>query len=296
MSEAQFPPGWVDDPEAVAIIVGAQPIPFFSMSQAAERQTIPSEVYLWKAREKITGKPWPSRNQGRIGSCVSFGTAAAIEGTMAAEILAGDPEQIKDLAQEVIYAGSRVEIGGGRIRGDGSVGAWAAEFVKRYGIIDRSIHGKYDLSQYDETRCRAWGQSGVPDDLEPIAKAHPVKSITLIKTWEEAKKALASGYGISICSQQGFSMKRDGEGFAKASGTWAHCMALLGYQTGAREGGWICNSYGPDAHTGPVGSGNPPTCGFWVDANIVDKMLKSEDSWAFSGVDGFPARRINWYI
>lgn len=296
MSDELYTPGWIIDPEAVAVIVGAQPVPFFSMSPAAERESIPPEVYLWKAREKLTGQPWPARNQGQVGSCVSFGTAAAVEATMASEVLAGEPESVRDLCQEVIYGGSRVEVGGGRLSGDGSIGAWAAEFVKRWGVIDRAVYGKYDLSKYDQVRCRAWGRNGVPDDLEPEVKRHPVKAISMVKSWEDAKKALASGYGIAVCSTVGFQMKRDAEGFAKPSGSWAHCMALLGYQTGRREGGWICNSWGPDAHTGPVGAGGAPTCGFWADASVVEKMLRMEDSWAFSAVDGFPARRLPWYV
>jgi hypothetical protein len=56
-----YVPGWVDDPEAVAVVAGAQPFPFFSMTPAAERETIPPEAFLWKAREAITGKPWPGR-------------------------------------------------------------------------------------------------------------------------------------------------------------------------------------------------------------------------------------------
>lgn len=297
MSDDLYTPGWVIDPDAVAAVASAQPVPFFSMTNAADRETIPPAVYMWHAREKLTGRPWPARNQGSVGSCVSFGTAAAIEATMAAEVLAGEPESVCDLAQEVIYAGSRVEVGNGKLGGsDGSIGAWAAEFVRRWGVLDRSVYGKYDLSTYDQARCRAWGKTGVPDDLEPEARKHPVKAITMVQTWREAKEALASGYGISVCSTVGFEMKRDTDGFSSPSGKWAHCMALLGYQEGKREGGWICNSWGPDAHTGPVGAGNAPTCGFWADASVIEKMLRMGDSWAFSAVAGFPARRPKWYI
>ncbi len=291
-----YVPGWVDDPESVAVVAGAQPFPFFSMTPAAERQTIPPEVFLWKAREKITGKPWPGRNQGQVGSCVAFGTAAAIEATMAAEILAGQAEEIKDLCQEVIYAGSRVEVGGRRINGDGSVGAWAAEFVRRWGVVDREVYGNEDLRRYDETRCRLWGRTGVPDSIETVARLHPVRAVTLVKTFGQACQALASGYGIAMCSSRGFVFQRDADGFCKASGTWNHCMALLGYKEGSRPGGWICNSWGDNKHTGPTGAGEAPRCGFWADAEIVDRMLGAGDSWAFSGLDGFPARRINWSI
>jgi hypothetical protein len=294
---AHYVPGWEYKPAEVEIIRGKQIFPFFAMTPAAQLTTdIPDEVYLWKAYEKITGAKWPSRNQGAVGSCVSFGTAAAIEATMSVEVMLGEPEEILDLVQEVIYAGSRVEIGGGRINGDGSVGAWAADFVKRYGVLNRGQHGKYDLSNYSESLCRSWGKTGVPDDLEPEVKKYPVKGITQLTNWKSAKVALANGYGIAICSNQGFSMTRDADGFARPSGSWAHCMALLGYKIGTREGGFICNSWGPNAHSGPVGAGSPPLCGFWADAKTIDDMLSQDDSWAFSGFAGFPARKINWFI
>lgn len=293
---SQYVPGWIPDPAEVDRIAGMQPYPTWSDTPASRITGIPSEVFLWKFYESETGKPWPSRNQGQVGSCVSFGTAAAIEASMAAEIFNGDIEEQRDLCQEVIYGGSRVEIGGGRLGGDGSIGAWAAEFVKRYGVIDRGIYGKYDLTQYSEQRCRQWGDRGVPDDLEPAVRQHPVKTVTLITSWEDAKGALAQGFGIAVCSGQGFSMQRDADGFARPSGSWAHCMALLGYQQGRREGGWICNSWGPSAHSGPLGAGDPPPCGFWAEAQIIEKMLREQDSWAFSVIEGFPLRRIRWYI
>lgn len=293
---SQYVPGWIPDPAEVDRIAGMQPYPTWSDTPASRITGIPSEVFLWKFYESETGKPWPSRNQGQVGSCVSFGTAAAIEASMAAEIFNGDIEEQRDLCQEVIYGGSRVEIGGGRLGGDGSIGAWAAEFVKRYGVIDRGIYGKYDLTQYSEQRCRQWGDRGVPDDLEPAVRQHPVKTVTLITSWEDAKGALAQGFGIAVCSGQGFSMQRDADGFARPSGSWAHCMALLGYQQGRLEGGFICNSWGPSAHSGPLGAGDPPPCGFWAEAQIIEKMLREQDSWAFSVIEGFPLRRIRWYI
>lgn len=288
--------GWIQDPVEVRKTLHRLPMPFFGNSEAGSFADIPTETFLWKAALKVLGRLLPARNQGQVGSCVSFGTASAIEHTMLVEIMAGDPEEFKDLCQESIYGGSRVEVGGGQISGDGSVGSWAAEFVNKWGCLARGVYGSTDLTQYSESRCREWGRKGVPDDLEPEAKRHPVQTTSMVQNWEEAKRSLASGYGIAICSDQGFSMSRDSDGFAKPSGSWGHCMALLGYQTGQREGGFILNSWGDDAHTGPTGAGDPPRAGFWADAKVVDRMLRQEDSWAFSSVVGFPVRRIHWYI
>ena len=63
---------------------------------------------------------------------------------------------------------------------------------------------------------------------------------------------------------------------------------------GGEEFGHLVNSWGPDAHTGPVGWGEPGTEGFWADAGAVAGMLAAGDSWAFSHLQGFPAQKIDW--
>jgi hypothetical protein len=290
--------GWIADPQAVNLVSAAQPFERWGDTPAGGVDVLPLEVFLWKAWEKIRGVPFPSRNQGQVGSCVSFGTACAIEITTACEIAQGELEESRDLVQEIIYAGSRVEIGKGRFSSDGSIGAWAADYVKSYGVLSRGIYKTYDLTKYSETRCRAWGapKAGVPDDLEPEIRQFPVRGITLVKTWAEAKSALAQGHGIAVCSNQGFRLSRDKLGFATASGNWGHCMAIIGYQTVGREGGFIMNSWGPDSMTGPVGAGNPPVGGFWADSAVIGKMLAAGDSWAFSSVDGFPSKKTDWWF
>lgn len=290
--------GWHKDPAEVAIVQSRLKNPMFLTSACAvSTKEIPDHMYLWKAAEQVLGSKLPARNQGQVGSCVSFGTAAAVEHSMLVEIVKGDLEEFKHLCQEQIYGGSRVTIGGGRLRGDGSVGAWAAEYVNKYGILARGVYGSIDCTNYDEDLCRNWGKQGVPTDLLPTIKTHPVKTTSLVRNFEEAKKALASGYGISVCSNQGFDdMVRDQDGFAAPSGEWGHCMALIGYKTENRSGGFLLNSWGADSHTGPSGAGDPPSAGFWVDSKIIDRMLGEQDSWAFSCVSGFPVRKLHFLI
>ena len=291
--------GWVERPAEVEAIASKLRFKVFSDTEAGSADDpLPPYVYLWQVFKKIDPNGPPAKNQNPIGSCVSFGTNNAITRTMAFEIVVQKKNfEFKDIAEEVTYAGSRVEVGGGRISGDGSVGAWAADFVKKWGVVSREKHGEYDLTAYDPNRCRAWGKSGVPDQLEQIARTHPVHTITQVKGWAEAKRALANGYGIAICSNQGFDMKRDSRGIARASGSWAHCMCLDGYHTeGGKEYGHIENSWGASAHSGPVGWGEPSTAGFWADSATIDRMLKANDSWAFSAVKGFPARKLDWFV
>lgn len=297
-----YPEGWSPDPEAVSEILAQEPIPYFEGTPAAQVAGIPDHVYLWETYRKVTGKVWQSRDQGSVGSCVSFGTAAAIEATLASQILIAlgsnskmlGNTMIPDLVQEQIYGGSRVEIGNRKIIGDGSLGAWAAKCVQKYGVVGRAIYDKHDLREYDIKRCRQWGALGIPDDLEPECRKRIVKSITMVRDFDSAKQALASGYGISICSSRGFTTNRDIDGFCKPSGIWHHCMALIGYQTLRRPGGFIVNSWGPSYHGGPIGPIDSPPSGFWADASVIDSMLKQGDSWAFSAVTGFPAQQLDW--
>lgn len=290
-------PGWVDDPQSVEAVLGTLPEPeFFGTEAGQDSSPIPNQGFLWDVARKITGDLLPAYSQGGIGSCVSFGTARAVQYSMLGEILNGEPEDYREIVEEAIYGLARIEIGGNRIRGDGAVGANAAQAVRDYGIIDRAIHSKYDLRKYSESLCRDWGRNGLPNDLEPIAKMYPIKNITRVRSWDEAKRALANLYGIAVCSSQGFTMARDAKGFCHPRGVWQHCMCLDGYNEDGNESGHLKNSWGAHSHTGPQGIGDPGPCGFWADAHVIDKMLRSGDAWAFSGVQGFAKKhqRIDW--
>lgn len=296
--------GWHHDPDAVKAVSETLRFKVFADTPAGQAQDpLPNQVFLWDAYRKIFNELPPCKNQKDVGSCVSFGTNNAIERTQAAAIAFNkQPFVFKPIVEEVTYGGSRVEIGGGRIRGDGSVGAWAATFVRQYGVLPRGKYTtnagqSYDLTEYNTSRCREWGSKGVPDDLESSVKEFPVKGITQIPNWEQAKRALSQGYGIAICSNQGFSMQRNANGVASPKGNWGHCMCLDGYiVVNGKEYGHIENSWGADAHTGPTGWGNPSTAGFWADSSVIDKMLKQGDSWAFSDLTGFPRKRLDWFV
>lgn len=288
--------GWVPNPDAVAAVKATLPCPEFHATEAFQADGDgPDDVFLWDACRKVTGGPLPARDQGAVGSCVGFGTAAAVEHLICVQIASGASQRYRDLAPEVIYAGSRVEVGGGRVSGDGSVGAWAAKFVRDWGVVPRGVYGPLDLSRYDERTCRRLGAVGLSDDIEQLAKRHPVRAVTNVRSWAEGRAAIRNGYPVAVCSSQGFALRRDADGFCPARGTWMHCLALVGVRGGSRPGGFLLNSWGDRAHTGPGGVGDPPAAGFWADATVLDRMLREGDSWAFSSFAGFPARKLDWY-
>lgn len=288
--------GWVDAPDEVRAVKASLPCPEFRATEAFRADYAgPDDVFLWDACRKVRGDLLPPRDQGNIGSCVAFATSSAVEHLICVQIAGGAREEYCDLAQEVIYGGSRVEIGGGRVRGDGSTGAWAAKFVQDYGVLARGVYGRFDLTRYDVSRCREFGRAGVPDELEPLAKQHPVRAVASVGGWDECRAAIRNGYPVVVCSSQGFSMTRDADGFCRPQGTWMHAMAVVGVCGGRRPGAFLLNSWGGDAHSGPRGAGDPSPAGFWADASVLDRMLRQGDSWAFSGFTGFPARRLDWY-
>ena len=122
----------------------------------------------------------------------------------------------------------------------------------------------------------------MPDDLETLAKEHPVREVAHVRSWKECRAAIRNGYPVVVCSDQGFAMERDEDGFCNPRGTWYHAMAVIGVRGGARPGGFLLNSWGPDAHRGPRFPADAPACGFWVDSDVLDRMLRQGDSWAFS--------------
>lgn len=288
--------GWVDDPPSVQAIITTLPIQGFDETPAYRAGDEPEQVFLWEFPRRLFGQPIPCRDQKDVGACVAFGEACAIEHLICIQIAQGRNEEYHDVSQEVIYGGSRVQIGNGRIRGDGSTGAWGAQWSKQYGQVARGVHGRHDLTSYSTTTCRQFGSRGVPDDLVPLARQRPCRAITPVRTAAECRLALANGYTVTVASSQGFRMSRDSEGFCAASGTWMHQMCILGYQKGTRPGFWIQNSWGPDAHKGPKGAGNPPDGGFWADERTVERMLAQGDSFAHGDMDGFPSRKLNWFI
>lgn len=286
--------GWHNDPKEVEMVLGTLDHPIFGAAAEEIQDSGAGKVaLLHKAVENVVGH-FPNYVAQEIGDCVSHGFRSCVDVLRCVEIAGGDRELwIAETATEPIYGGSRVEIGGGRLRGDGSVGAWAAKWVSQYGILLRKEYGSADLSVYSGSRAKEWGRKGCPDELEAEAKQHPVKTVSLVTTYEEARDAIANGYPVAVCSMQGFASTRDSEGFAKARGSWAHCMAFIAADDAHKRPGLLClNSWGPSWITGPTRHGQPAGS-FWVDADVCDRMLDDEDSFALSSFVGFPSRKLD---
>jgi hypothetical protein len=302
--------GWVDDPEAVAASLpqiaahqGFEP-DFGKIAQVGDDDDRP--VFFWEAEKKVLGKVLSSWDQKDVGSCVSFGWGRGVQDLLLIQIANGGAEEWPgfEVATEPIYGGSRVEVGGGRISGDGSVGAWAAKWCGQWGLSLRKKYGTYDLSVYNTTTCRQFGRSGVPAEIEEAAKANPVRGVAMVTTADQAWSAIGSGYPIPVCSNVGFQSPLV-NGFCEQRGSWGHCLELRARFIHPTKGKCfvIQNSWGnymrattENRQIEVVGRGKvelPEGC-FATTAAVVDKILRQKDSFAISNVKGFPARKINW--
>lgn len=289
--------GWVppSDEEKADALDPAKTLQFDG-TPAGKAQLGDDDVFLWRSVDKVNGGKRTWVNQLSVGCCVGCGWKHSTDVLLATQIVMGNrPERFRPVSAEVIYGGSRVQIGKGQISGDGSQGVWAKEFVTQFGITAMDKYGTLDLSTFSPARARQLGSSGVPDNVLAEAKNHPVKSAALVKTFADAKRAIAQGYTVPVCSNQGFQMQRDADGFCRPQGVWPHCMSILGVRGGNRPGLFLLNSWGPTAHSGPVWPADAPPEGFWVDEATANRMLSQADSYAISDVNGFPARKLDWF-
>lgn len=290
--------GWIPDPqfqEAFQEALGPYSN-FFEVAPVKESGK-GKTVLLYKAYAKVVDPELRSHNQGNYGTCVSHAWGLGVDILQAVEIVAGDREQFKaKVSTEYIYGISRVEVGGGRLRGDGSNGSWAAKAVTEYGTLHRMVYGKWDLREYSGELSREWGSKGVPDELEEIGKKHRIRKVALIKTYEEARDAIANGYPVAVCSNYGFRTTRDKDGFARPQGSWSHAMLACAVDdSNERPGLLIWNSWGENWISGPRRL-EQPQGSFWVDADVADAMLRQRDSYAMSDYEGFPLRQIDYKL
>ncbi len=245
----------------------------------------------YKSVLKFDKNPYNERQT--TGDCVSHATRNACDVSRAVEIdVHNDREAwIARGATEAIYGA----------RGHGGQGmscSRAAEFVSKNGgiVIRKNYKGVVDFTKYNGNLGAGWGGRGLPDPVIDLANDHQIKTVSLVRTIEEARDALANGYGLSVCSNYGFSNKRDKKGIANVSGNWAHAMAWIACDdTGSEPLFLVQNSWGKWNDGGHPEWGNIPDGSFLIRAEVAAGMLAANGSYAFSNFDGFPLQKLPDY-
>jgi len=319
--------GWVDDQEAVnkslVSLEAKQGFrPYFAVcaANAMDERTDKAAVFLWLAEEKALGKRLGSWNQKSLGTCTSFGGGRAVQDTLLQQVVEGEAEWPgHEIATEPIYGGARIQIGsrlhGARWSGDGCVGAFVAEWLTTGGNLVRKQYDEYDLTTYSDAQNSysiVWGRKGVPATLLPECKKHIAKSAALVSTTDELWAALGNGYAVFTCSNVGFDSPIR-QGYCEPAGTWPHCMqyrARFVHPTIGRsfvvQNSWKnyleLKVQDPKQFEIQYLDGNevktmrlPEGC-FAIKESAAARMLSARDSFAVSGVQGFPRRKLDWLI
>lgn len=279
--------GWGGQTLAIAANaqLGWRELGDYQLPRAAETRL------LWQFAHKVLGGHIPNRKQ-EIGDCVSFGMANAVMYLSCVQIVQGARQEYHPVFQPYIYGTSRHDVGGDRLgNGDGSLGSWAAEAVKRHGILFADDRG---VPPYSGGIAKQWGsRSGPPREFYELAEDNPVKTVAKVSTFEQAAQAISNGYPVTVASMQGFAMSgqiRDSKCWGLPQGSWAHQMVFVGVDIAARA--LFClNSWGPDLW--PEQPDGAPPGGFWVDERTCNRMLGQDDSWACSQFEGFPAQQLD---
>lgn len=298
--------GWNEraSKDTVQQFIDSHEYPYFSQQSQQITGTGEGKVaHLWRCLEKVKGSQYEPSDQ-QLGDCVGQGFSLGVDVLTATQIeMGGLPEQwVAQASSEIIYAGSRVEVAKQRDWQDGSTGHWAAEFITRWGVLLRQPYpGGHDFSVYSGKTAKNLGYYGVPDELEPLCKLHPVKTTAIVRSYEEGRDAIFNGYPVVVCSNVGFGDSsrewvRDSQGFLRRKrAPWYHCQAILAVDdTPTRPGALVFNSWGPKWITGPVR--DQPFSTYWVDADTVTAMLSQGDSFALSSYVGYPSLSVPSYV
>jgi len=245
----------------------------------------------YKSVLKFDKKAYEERQT--TGDCVSHGTRNACDIVRATEIdIGGEREAwIARGATEAIY-------GARGFSGEGMSCSRAAEFVSKIGgiVLRKNYPGIADFSKYNGSLGASWGGRGLPDKVLDLANDHQIKTVSLIKTIEEARDALANNYSIAVCSNYGFSNKRDKKGYARRQGNWGHCMAWTAADDTGNDCGFLVqNSWGKWNDGGHPDWGTIPDGSFLIHSDDAAGMLAQNGSYAFSNFDGFPVQKLLSY-
>lgn len=287
-----FSGAWCD-PEDTDKLLGELPHPLFGVAASDLSGTGEGKVALLHKSVAKFDPTFGAHERQTTGDCVSHATRNAVDVTRCHEIVGGQREEfVARGATEAIY-GSR---GHG---GQGMSCSVAARFVHQNGgILVRKDYDFVDLSVYNSKTGTRWGSRGVPQEVKEEGKKHQVATVSLINTVEQARDAIANGYGLSVCSNYGFSSKRDKNGIARRSGSWNHAMSWVSMDDSREiydetlfliQNSWGAFNGGPKRFDQPDGS-------FWIREKDARGMLSQNGSWVFSDVDGFPPRKVDWTL
>jgi hypothetical protein len=312
-------------------IAGVDFFPWYGMKvNRKEQEELQREDYAYQASEAWQGKKavtysgkqvilanyilekfpnWQRKNQG-IGDCVSFGHEACATILMCIEDIENGQLCEAEAATETIYGQARVEVWGKSHASwnDGASASGGSKALVEYGIIPRLNFSNQtgesfdDYRKYSGDKAKNFGYYGSGNHsgdggIDTIARKTPVTSSVFIETIEQAATCLENGYPLAVCSSLGFNMTRDSNGIGHRSGSWNHCMALVGIRTFNGElQPMLMQSWGASCkESAPFPGVNHKAlkrCCWWVKQKDFKSLIAARGTYAFSNVKGLKKRRL----
>lgn len=302
--------GWEYKPQTIDRVVAAYGAQNFWDAHPELKGAHKGKVVMaHTAISKLTGGDFSYPNQ-TIGNCVGRG------GSRCGDLLQCLQGQFHAFTLSAgVYGGARYEIGyeekGSRssIRGDGAVVAYAVECMTEIGALlaqKYEVGGKtYDFNgrHNDDKLDKQWGQSGIPDELEPLMDRFKVEKWNVLRTGEETADAIASGmvgiFGTSLAHWTSLPAKRDSKGFLKLRGTTAHCWIVTGTVDDNGTTGLVLDnkSWGDNWVEGPDGGlplGNGRYLCHFDDFTKIINRGEAYALSAFGGAAPAPPDKIDW--
>lgn len=246
---------------------------------------------------EVFGTNYIPRAQGNSSSCVGQSAACAVDILGAVETKAG----LRDLpppprsSASWIYGLSR-EVGGIENRGRGSYARLAVRSLEEIGFVYEDYYFMFDLDLTgdDPARDRSY-RAGVPKELIPVANTNRIAGYYKLHSYADVRDAIVHGMPVIVGSSVGFGRNdsiiwRDNDGFLSQprfrfrGRFWAHAMCFIGVCDQGRKGVLCMNSWGGWWVDGPQRFGDEPLGSFWIDDEVVDKMVFHGDCFCIYGL------------
>lgn len=273
----------VENPEKRVRVLEVAP---GAVQEATERKR---DVALWRYFQAAVAKPWSPQWQKR-GTCVGQGAKGVADFIVSINHVFAGGRFPGRVAVAPLYAGSRVDIGGRPGNWDGSTGFWVVEWMKKFGLVFlKDLDLPEDSLDEDERLGVRWtaSRSGVPADIESIAKSTPIEATYVVEDPDEAEAVVDAGGLVLTCSDLIATGKRGQYGLSPVRRQGGHCQFIGGkHYTPDGQRVWTQINSWDGWGDGPVFPSDQPKGSVNLSDQSFAAQLRSGDCHAVVGVRG----------